>query len=77
MLPVHIRSQIKEKLIRDAVKDLQRWLFPNVNEKNIFYDTTYSYFFERILEKKKGMNNEIDFVIEELLFELKFVPKKT
>lgn len=77
MLPVHVKSQIKEKLIKDAVKDLQRWIFPNVNEKNIFYDTTYSYFFRRILEKQKGMNSEIDFVIEELIFELNYVPKKT
>lgn len=77
MLPVHIRSKIKEKLIRDAVKDLQRWLFPNVNEKNIFYDSTYSYFFARIIEKQKGMNVEIDYVIDEILFELNYVPKKT
>lgn len=72
MLPVPVKDRIKEKLIEDAVKELQRWMFPKVNKQNIFTDLTYSYFFERILEKQKGLNDTIDVVIAELLYEVKF-----
>lgn len=76
MLPsLSIKDRIRKKLIEDAVKDLQRWMFPKVNEQNIFTDITYSYFFERILNRNKGMNPQIDDVIEEILFELKYTIK--
>jgi len=76
MLPAPtIKDRIRKKLIEDAVKYLQRWMFPKVNEQNIFTDLTYSYFFERILNMNKGMNNQIDDVIEELIFELKYTIK--
>lgn len=73
MLPTApVNDRIRDKLIKDAIKDLQRWMFPNVNYQNIFSDLTYSYFFERILINKKGLNTQVDKVIEELLYELKF-----
>ena len=72
MLPVPVKDRIKEKLIEDAVKDLQRWMFPKVNKQNIFTDLVYSYLFERILNKQKGLNETVDVVIDELLYELKF-----
>lgn len=72
MLPVLLKDKIREKLINDAIKDLQRWIFPNVNTNNIFSDLTYSYFFTKILEKRKGVNDQVDVVIDELLYELKF-----
>lgn len=76
MLALNTKTRIREKLIKDAIKDLQRWMFPKVDEKNIFYDITYSYFFVRILQSKKGMNKDIDLVIDEMIFEIKYIPKK-
>jgi hypothetical protein len=71
MLPtLIIKEKIRNKLINDAIKDLQRWIFPNVNKINIFTDITYSYFFYKILLKKKGENAQIDEVINELLIEI-------
>lgn len=75
MLALTTKRRIKEKLINDAVNDLKRWIFPMVNNRNIFTDITYSYFFERILYKKRGLNKDIDLVVDELLFELTYTPK--
>lgn len=76
MLPVLVKDKIREKLIKDAVKDLQRWIFPKVSPNNIFNDLTYAYFFKRILEKQIGLNEQIDVVIHEMLYELKFSIKE-
>lgn len=76
MLPVLVKDKIREKLIKDAVKDLQRWMFPKVSPNNIFNDLTYAYFFKRILEKQIGLNEQIDVVIHEMLYELKFSIKE-
>ena len=70
MLPILVKDKIREKLVKDAVKDLRRWMFPKVNNENIFTDITYAYFFVKILEKKRGMNSEIDLVISGIMFEL-------
>jgi hypothetical protein len=72
MLPVLLKDRIREKLIKDGVTYLQNWMFPNVNETNIFSDLNYSYFFDRYLFYKKGLNVQIDVVIDELMYELKF-----
>jgi hypothetical protein len=69
--PKEIKKRITKKLIESAVKDLRRWIFPFVCKENIFTDLTYSYFFDKILQKNKGINPKIDEVIDELLLELK------
>jgi len=70
MLPVLLKDKIREKLVKDAVKDLRRWMFPKVNNENIFTDITYAYFFEKILEKQIGRNEQIDLVITGIRYEL-------
>lgn len=72
MLPVLQSDRIREKLIKDGVKDLRKWIFPHVNEKNIFTDLTYSYYFEIFLKRNKGLNKDIDAVINKLLFDVKY-----
>lgn len=57
---------IKEKLIKKAVKKLQRFGFVNVDEKNIATDDVYKLYFEKILREAMDKTDDTGNAIEQL-----------
>ena len=62
---------IRDSLIKDCVKNIKEFGYPDVNSKNIFTDEIYSKFFKRILVDNLGSNDFVDCAIQDLLKEIK------
>jgi len=62
-------EQIKEKLIRNGIRNLTTFGYEFVTEKNILTDDVYKLFFKEMLESNLGIDNQVDKAINDLLTE--------
>ena len=62
---------IKEKLIKNGIRNLKEFGYPEVNEQNILTDEVYSQFFLRMLEDNKDHSADLDKEIQLLIDEIK------
>lgn len=58
---------VKEKLLKAGVKNLKEFGYPEVTTENILTDEIYKAFFKSMLEDNKGIDNQLDTVIQQLL----------
>jgi hypothetical protein len=58
---------VKEKLLKAGVKNLKEFGYPEVTTENILTDEIYKAFFKSMLEDNKGIDKQLDTVIEQLL----------
>lgn len=63
-------APLREQIILDSVKRLNRLGFQNVDKLNILEDDVYKVFFFRILLEKLGKNPIHDGLIKELILEV-------
>lgn len=61
---------IRLHLLRQGVKNLKAFGYPQVNEENILKDRIYSAFFKEMLKDNVGQVAAADLVISDLLAEL-------
>ncbi|HQR98132.1 MULTISPECIES: hypothetical protein [unclassified Polaromonas] len=62
-------NDYRNKLIKNGVKNLKTFGYPEVNEINILTDLIYKAFFRSMLEDNLGSSAGIDEAINELLKE--------
>lgn len=62
---------MEEKLIENAINNLNQFGYSDVNKDNIFTDLVYSQIFRSMLEDNKGHGDLIDKAIEKLLKRIK------
>lgn len=60
-------EQIREHLLKAGVKNLKEFGYPEVTTENILTDEIYKAFFKSMLEDNKGIDKQLDTVIEQLL----------
>jgi len=62
------RTEVEQNILSQSVKNLQTYGYPAVNEENIFLDTIYSAFFERMLKDAigQGADKEINNLLNEM-----------
>lgn len=60
----------REQLIKNGVRNLKEFGYPDCNEENILKHSILKTFFIGMLEDNKGINKESDKVIDDLLKEL-------
>jgi len=65
-----MNNKIREQLIKNGVKNLKEFGYPDCNEKNILEHSILKAFFIGMLEDNKGIDKKIDKVIDSLLKEL-------
>lgn len=64
-------EDLKKKLIRNGVKNLIEFGYPNCNEQNILTDEIYSEFFISMLNENKGNRSDVDKAIDSILEDIK------
>ena len=62
---------VKDKLIKNGVKNLHEFGYPSCNIFNILTDPIYSEFFISMLKENQGVDSGIDLAINELLDEIR------
>lgn len=63
-----VNAVIKDAIVRNGVKNLKEYGYPDVTVKNIMSDQIYSQFFKSMLNDNlgKGSDEEINALLEEL-----------
>ncbi len=62
---------LKEKIITNAIKNLNEFGYEHVTPENIMTDDVYSQFFRSMLNDNLGKNKTVDVVLNQLLDEVK------
>ena len=65
------KNQSREDLIRNGVKNLREFGYPDCDENNILKHSILKTFFISMLKENKGINKEADKIIDDLLEEMK------
>lgn len=65
--PVLSKSDIQSRLIKQGVRNLRQFGYPNCTEQNILTDDIYKAFFANMLRENRGQVAAADPAIDELL----------
>lgn len=65
-----MKDNIRKKLLSAGVANLKEFGYRNVSSENILTDKIYKEFFKSMLEQSKGMSNDADQSIDDLLKEI-------
>lgn len=63
-------NSIREKLLSAGVKNLKEFGYRQVSSESILTDKIYKEFFKSMLQGSKGVSNDADQVIDDLLKEI-------
>jgi hypothetical protein len=62
-------NELREKILKNGVKNLREFGYPNCTTKNILTDEIYRAFFNSSLKDNLGHSDQIDRVINQLIKE--------
>jgi len=63
-------TEIKNHLIKNGVKNLKEFGYPEVSEDNLMTDEVYKLAFKAMLENNKGFGQRLDAIIDEMISEV-------